>query len=346
MWSATTDLVIFEIPVFFAFAGWAVVSYVITGQPFQQFTSVYGTTSQLNVSGKQGPHQLLHARILHDVHDIYYLAPTIPIIVALALFLSYKRRDVGVLAPLTVVGGGLAFDALAYISGSIAEWFRYFITAVPLEVLLVGCIFSTAPALVGAARKFKPQPSRARRSLGAVAAVVGVLVLVLPSSVTTVMGMGNPTVGFEETQHLGFIFLKHPSTYDQQAPATWPAMQSITDYLAGRQFSNGQIVVDNFSGCIPQIVTMSPNPRIFVIPNDRDFQRTLDDPLTFHAHYILDVDPSGDGSLTAINILYPALWKTGAGFSKQVHSWKAQGECPAFRLFRVTQHPNQSAGHA
>jgi hypothetical protein len=104
------------------------------------------------------------------------------------------------------------------------------------------------------------------------------------------------------------------------------------------------VVVDNFSGCVPQIITISSNPKVFVIPNDRDFQRILDDPLTFHAHYILDVDPVGNGTLTAINTLYPALWKTGAGFAKEVHSWKALGECPSFRLYKVIRHPNQAAG--
>jgi hypothetical protein len=143
---------------------------------------------------------------------------------------------------------------------------------------------------------------------------------------------------------LGFIFLNHPSAYYEQGPATWPAMSTLANYFAQLHFADSQVVVDNFSGCIPQVILMSANPKVFVIPNDRDFQRTLDDPLTFHAHYILDVDPSQDGSLTAINILYPGLWKTGSGFTKEVHSWPAAGECPAFKLFKVTGHPNQSVG--
>ena len=28
--------------------------------------------------------------------------------------------------------------------------------------------------------------------------------------------MKNPNVGFEETQHLGFIFLKHPTKFDEE----------------------------------------------------------------------------------------------------------------------------------
>ena len=152
IWGALTDAVLFEIPFVFSLAGWAIVSEVNPGQAFAQFTSVYGTASQLKVSGSEGPVPTLHARILHDVHDILYLAPIIPLIVILAAWVSIRRKDLGILAPLSVVGGGLAFDALAYIANSIAEWFRYFIAAVPLEVLLVGCIVATSPALINPVR--------------------------------------------------------------------------------------------------------------------------------------------------------------------------------------------------
>ena len=58
--------------------------------------------------------------------------------------------------------------------------------------------------------------------------------------------------------------------------------------------SDGQIVVDNFSTCIPSVITMSPNPDIFVIPNDRTFQRTLDDP----PQGVHGVDHIQDGQFT------------------------------------------------
>lgn len=345
VWGALTDATLFEFPVFIAATGWAVVSYVITGQAFGQFSSVYGTSSQLKVIGQSGgPSPLIHARILHDVRDIFYLAPTIPIVLIVALWVSARRRDLGVLAPLAVLGGAVSFDALAYVSNSIAQWFRYFITAVPLEILLVGCIVSTVPAVVGSFKRDVPQQSKAkRRWMGAVSVVV-VLVLALPSMLTTALGMMNPKVGFEETEHLGFIFLKHPTTFEKNVPETWPAMVDVASYFSAQHIPEGQVVVDNFSGCVPQIITISSDPKVFVIPNDRDFQRILADPLTFHAHYILDVDPVGNGTLTAINTLYPALWKTGAGFAKEVHSWKALGECPSFRLFKVTKHPLQASG--
>ena len=340
IWTGIADLVIFEIPFTFAFVGWAVVSYVITGSPFQQFTSVYGTASQLAVSG--GVPVTLKGRILQDVHDVFYLAPALPLIVIIALFLAWRRRDIGILAPITVVGGGLAFSILAYIDNKIDHWFRYFITAVPLEVLLVGSFFATVPALIrmGAER---PKPRPAHAWLGAGIAVLMTLLLLLPSSVTTIMGMANPKVGYEETEHLGYIFSKHPTAYEKKSAVSFPDVLKISNYFARQHLTNGQVIVDNFSGCIPNVIVASPNPAIWVIPNDRSFQRTLADPLTFHAHYILDVDPTGNGELTAPNTTYPGLWANGGGFAKVIHTFPAAGECPELRLFKVYGHPRLAA---
>ena len=335
IWGAMDDLVIFEIPFALTFIGWAGVSYVITGSPFEQFSSIYGASSQLKVAGSVA----LKDRILQDVHDVLYLAPLLPLIAIIALYLARRRRDVGVFAPITVVGGGLAFDLLAYIDNSIQPWFRYFITAVPLEVILVGSLFATAPAFlrVGTAA---PITRRARGWLWTGLGVLTSLVFLVPASVTTPMGMANPKIGYEETGHIGFIFFKHPTPPEEAGRATFPGVVNMANWFARQHLANGQVVVDNFSHCVPNLFVISPNPRIFVIPNDRDFQRTLADPLTFHAHYILDVDPTGDGGLTAPNTSYPGLWSTGGGFAKNVHTFRAWGECPEFRLFKVIGHPN------
>ncbi|MDP9073845.1 MAG: hypothetical protein M3N98_06635 [Actinomycetota bacterium] len=338
LWAALTDLVIFEIPLAAALVVWAVASFVITGSPFQQFTSVYGNTSQ----EKLLTHLNLHDRLVTDVRDVSYLAPTLLIALFIAVYLAVRRRDVGVLAPLAIVGGGLAFDVLGYAANTIQPFFRYFITAVPLVILLVGSFFATNPALLETVRKDGPVRRRARRWTAAALAAVVALVLIVPAEVTSVRGMGNPRVGTEETEFLGFIFRKHPTPTDLNAKRQYGATLVLADYLARQHFPDGQVVVDNFSPCIPQVITMSPNPDIFVIPNDRDYQRTLNDPLAFHTHYILDVDPAGVGGLTAPNTTFPTLWKTGAGFTTVVHTFPAAGLCAEFKLMRVTGHPNRA----
>jgi hypothetical protein len=149
--------------------------------------------------------------------------------------------------------------------------------------------------------------------------------------------MFNQNIGSEEVQELGFIFLKHPDKAQLAWKGRYPAVLALGDYLAGRHFPNGDIVIDNSTQCVPEMLVTVKQPRLFVIPNDRDFQRVLADPISFNVHYILEPDPAST-PITAPNLLYPALWSTGAEFTKMVHQIPARGSCPEFRLFHVLRH--------
>ena len=106
---------------------------------------------------------------------------------------------------------------------------------------------------------------------------------------------------------------------------------------------DGSIVADTFGQCTPQIVTSVPNSKVFVITNDRDFQRVVADPLTFGAHYLLVPQPVGVGLVDALNERYPSLYKNGAGFAKFVHQFNSDGVCATYRLYRVTGHNGETA---
>ena len=81
-------------------------------------------------------------------------------------------------------------------------------------------------------------------------------------------------------------------------------------------------------------MTNVDNPRMFVITNDRDFQRVLDDPLTFGAHYLI----GAAGSLTdSVTEQYPNL-KRGVSWAHPVRSFVGS-YCPKFTLYKVTGHP-------
>jgi len=340
IWGGLTDLTIFELPVVVSFLGWATASYVITGQAFGQFSSIYGNSSQEKLAG----HRNLHERVLTDVHAIAYLSPTLPILLTIAVYLAVRRRDVGILSPIAIVGGGLAFSLLAYLANSIQPFFRYFIPAVPLEILLVGSLFATAPAVIGAAIPHVPPPDRRRRTAIALGSLIGAATLLVPQAITTVQAMFNPNVGIEEVEFLGFIFHQHLTGPDKAAKSTFAVEQSIADFLVKMHLPESQVIVDNFSPCMPSVITVSPDPKLFVIPNDRDFQRRLDDPLTFGTHYILDAENTGVGALTAPNTTFPTLYATGGGFATNVHTFPAAGQCQAFKLFKVTRHPSQVNG--
>lgn len=337
--SATTDGAVFLMPVVTAFAGWAIASDVITGQPFAQFTSQYGTTAQLAASGL---HYSLSTRVLYDANSIEYLAPLLPVILVLALILALRRRDLRALGPLAVLGGSLAFDALGVITNSIEPFYRYYLSAVPLDVLLVGCVVAAAPGSSSLARNSHPGVGTRSVPLKAIVATVFVIVVGAASIPASALGIfAKKNVQSTESQELGALFLSHPSLSQRQFANHYAHIESVDAYLENMHLAPGSIVVDTFGECTPQIVTTVTDPKIFVITNDRDFKQVLADPLTFHAHYLLSPKPTGADVNDALNVAYPTLYQNGAGFATLFHQFRSDGICSPYRLYRVTGHPGE-----
>ena len=372
--AASADATIFLLPLLATFVAWAVMSYVITGQAFPGITSQYGTGAQTSESVRM----TLAMRAAHGVHNVEYLAPLLPVVLVLAIFFAARRRDLRILAPLAILGGSVAFDALGLLGGFLEPWYRYFIVSVPLDVMLVGCILarggaaaststsesaSTSASASGSAWEATSgsaspwESGRARapagtssgkwgRTRGHVTGAIGVavvLVLLGLSVPSTGRGIFASTVQSSESVELGALFLSHPTKTEVQWTHHYAHIQSIDAYIGNMHLPDGSIVADTYGNCTPQIVTSVPNSKVFVIINDRDFQRVLADPLTFGARYLFVPQPVGVGLVDALNEQYPTLYANGAGFAKLVHQFNADGICAPYRLYRVTGHNGRTA---
>lgn len=332
--TGASDLAIFSVPAFTAAVGWAITSYVIIG------AFIDGGALSLRLSNQRTySSNTLHTREIYAIHALGALAPFLPILLVVAAVVAFRRKDPRILAPVAVLGGALGFDVFSFLDNAISNSLRYWIAVIPLEVLLLGALVAAVqtprPAQVGV-----PLPNRSSRAVRALGVVVGVclvLLVMIPTTLRTGSGMGNPQIGTDESLELGFIF--HPGDPRFKLAEIYPFAQSVDDYLDGRHLPNGDVVVDNAdgTGCVPQMIVLSNQPKLFVIPNDRNFQRVLADPIAFHVHYLLV--PTAGG---AINLLYPSLWKTGAGFTKLAHQFTPPpgSACTDFRLFRVLGHSN------
>jgi hypothetical protein len=258
--------------------------------------------------------------------------------------MSRRRRDIGILAPLAVMGGSIAFNTLGLLAGSLEPWYRYFIATVPLYVLLLGCALARwRPGVATSARRPSVRRTVTRsklRALGAAAlATVVVVVVAGPSVPTSAMGIFAHSVRSSESVDLGALLLAHPTKTETQFAHHYQHIVAIDSYLARMNLPRGAIVADTFGQCTPQIVSSVPDARIFAITNDRDFQKIVADPLTFHAHYLFVPEPVGVGLADAINVAHPGVYKNGAGFATLVHQFDSDGICAVYRLYRVTGHP-------
>ncbi len=346
--ASVTDGTIFALPFVAAFTGWALAGYVITGQPFQQFTSQYGNKSELALFGSQyGNHGAQIARLAHEATDISSMAPLLPVALILALAVALRRRDGQIAVPLSVLGGGLAFIMLSYLENQVFPWYRFYILSIPLEVLAVGSVLAAAPlgsrVRIGANDRSSapPRGSWATRPHPIVTGALGVAVIIAivgPSLPATAAGMFNRKVGIEESFQIGFVVHEAGTETAAERAAAVPMLPYIEDL----HLRDGSIVTDeDLHGCVTTMIIRSTNPKVFVIPNDTDFQRVLADPLTFHADYVLVPQPAGFDSVNSVVRAYPSLYDNGAGFARLVRSFPASvGLCPPYRLYRVYGHPS------
>jgi hypothetical protein len=332
------DLIIFTAPAVVTIAGWAIASYVIVGVFFAEFSSAYGNLASVK-------YQLflnLHGRVLYEFHSLVALGLFLPLLLVASSVVAIARRDARILAPMAILGGGYAADLILFLKGDLTASFRYFILAFPFAVFLVG-------ALIAAIQKQGPAPEKAinpqrvsRTGRGfsrTAAAVMLVAAIMVTTFFTTWSAMLNPNVGTYEEAQIGWIFRAHPNATDIASKNSYNWVLAMGDWFTSRHLPDGDVLTDAAS-CMSNLIVTIAQPKLFVIPNDRDYQQILADPISFHTNYILEADPQGQAG-TDLATQYPNLWSTGAGFTKMVHQFPNRSACPEFRLFRVLGHSKE-----
>jgi hypothetical protein len=327
--SAVVDATVFAAPFALAFVGWAAASWVIVGHPFEQFSSVYGTASQLRViiaSGGAGP-----SGPGHVARQLFALVPLLPVIAGMAALGTVRRRDRRCLAPVAVLGAVVAFAVVAALAEQTIGSFRYYIALVPLAVVLTGI------ALTPPAGQRRPLAGRLRARLSLSLGLAAAVILAGTAIPASAVAMTNSSIGQEEAVDLNFLLPSARADSQSTGAERYRSVSSIARYLDGKRLPAGSVILDTATPCVPFIVLRSLRPRQFVITNDRDFAAILADPPTFGARYLLAPARGGYGDLDALNRAYPRLFADGAGFASLEHQFDGPG-CPQFRLYRMASH--------
>ena len=335
--TAFSDMVVFLLPFSVTFVGWAVTGYVLTGKLLAQFQA---NALQVSIAGVARSSS--SARLLHEFTALFYIAPLLPVVLILAGFTAIRRRDVQPLGVISLLGGSLAFSLLSYFDAKIFPWFRFYILAVPIEILLCGYLVAKLLGPTAEPWRFSVPGWLRRPAIGTLVGMGIAVALIGPSIPTTAEAMLNPVVSPETTQDLGFVFHAHPSAADRQSQEHYAHIVAISSYIAGLHLPEGDILLDDSDSCAPEIIITSASPRVFVIPNDRDFQRVLADPLTFHDRYLLLPQPSGLNAYDAVSQQFPGVYDGQSRIARVDHTFKSGGLCPAYRLLRVIGHPSSA----
>ena len=327
------DGAVLAVPFVTVFVAWAVASWLIVGDPFQQLTSVYGVVSQLAVaqsSVAQATGQGTSSAYLWIARQLIGLEPGLFLLGVLGLAVTFRGRWALTLPAVSILGGVVAFAMFGFLTGRTLGWLRYLITEIPLASILALAVLAPNPA--GARNPGWTLVKTAASKVIGLAAIALVAVAV-PIGTATMLDPGqNPQYGGEAFQLRPILFPQ------QKLAAITPTGQfdvgrQAATFIDAMNLKNGSVLVDGAMGF--PIILESRNPTQFVTTPDRDFQEALLDPVSFHVKYLLVPESVGYQSLDAINRAYPGIYDNGAGVGRLVRQFSAGGN--RWRLYEVSQ---------
>jgi len=337
---ALLDLIVISGPGVVAFLGWAIASWLITGEGFAQFTSEYGNKAILEQSGATGPG--FFGGLGFAVICTLLLAPTLIPIGVWAGFLRWRRPRMSMLVPPVVIfGSALLFQSVTFALGGTFAFLRFYMIAIPFAATLAllavpDGVFITPIRRGRNAPVPSPIPStRARGGYVAVAAAFGLSVVV------SAWGMSLTRYAPQEYA-LGAVLDPDPDSVspkkadEHRIARTFATERDLARYLDDLNLPPSSVVADTVYGFA--VIAASEKPKTFVVPSDPDFVRILNDPSARGARYLLAVPPTGRGQSDTLNKRYPTLYDNGADVATLELEIPNDGDGqPNWRLYRVNE---------
>jgi hypothetical protein len=317
---AATDVLILAVPVGAAMGFWMLVSWLITGHPIEQFTSAYGNSSQLQMSGITATSMAARGQWIQvTVEQTIALEPFLLPVMLAGLLVATWRRALPPLGIVSTLGSVLLVMLVANAAGAITQELRYLIVEIPFAGLMAGVVLQ--PGVIRL-------PQMARPALPLATTIL--LAAAIPSSARALL---DPRLDPVDGAQLRSIFSR-VAVDEERAAARFVTERGIAEDLDHAHLASGAVLVDDFLGF--PIVIASLNPHQFVITSDRDFVSALGDPPGIGVHYILVPQPTGLGRLDAVNRRYADLYGDGAGLGLLVREYANLGDGMTWRLYSVT----------
>ena len=361
------DATVLLVPAIAAFVGFAFASLVIVGNPFEQFTSVYGIASQLAIVANDVRVQTGQgsaAGYVYIARQVVGLSPAVLALVPLGLMAGGRRPNAAALAVLGTLGMVVAWSVFGFVTGRTLGWLRYSIAVIPLDVLLAAAVLGVRPGRLPAIlpapagirgvavpwRLFEAMARLVRRGARlvvravparlawavdahrwATGLVVLLLVVTVPVGTLTMLDeRNNPQEGGE-----GFLLrpIVHigPEFGTVSPLGQYEVGREVATYVDSLGLRDGQVLVDVSSGFT--VVLQSMRPRQFVITTDRDFQAALSSPQSFGVRYLLVPENVGYAQLDALNRAYPGAYGDPSAVGTLVRTFSAGGN--SWRLIDV-----------
>jgi hypothetical protein len=257
------------------------------------------------------------------------MQPLIGVAVILAAAWAVVAGRIDSLVPVGAFGAVLAFAAWGQYSGSTFGWFRYFMAAIPMVIVIALVLWSpSGPA--GESR------AAARLWSGLGAAVLGVsLCIGIPATAKSLL---EPEINVGATSVIGVASLVNPTRYPPEEQVDRRVAiddRLVARYLDAKALPRGSVLLDTFQTW--WLWLSSDNLKQFVITSDYDFVPALSRPWESGIRFIVITNPETNVAEDAISRRYPTLWDDGAGLGSLVFSAPGPDGRERYRVYRLTE---------
>lgn len=286
-----------------AFVLWAVVSWLVVGSPFEQFTSAYGNAALLAGADAAAVSIAVPARQLTWLAPA--LLPLLALVLARALGRAPRGRALARLAvPVALFGSVLAFEWATYLSGNLFGFLRYQITAIPLVVVLLGLLLARESSEGGEGSTGDAVPGRASAVLRAATGALVVVAVLGAGIATSARAMVAEPVDATQEYHRVAPLVGAPSA--ESALGMWASDREVAERVDAMDLPPASVLVDSGSGFA--VVAASRHPERFLITSDDGFAAALADP---PSHGIRVVLRSEGGGVDAVRERWASLGTPG-----------------------------------
>jgi hypothetical protein len=310
--------------VLFAAAGW-----IMTGEAFAIISSDYGNSNQIQVALQRGfTNASTDGPLL--AHRLFSIQPLIGIAVILATARAVTTRRIDPLVPVGAFGTVLMFAGWGQLSGSTFGWFRYFMAAIPM-VIVIALVLWTPPDR--SAERTDSRWDRWGAALLGASLLVGIPV--------TARALLDPEINAGATSIVGVASLVDPVRYppDKQVDRRVGIDDRlVAAYLDAKALPRGSVLLDTFQTW--WLWLSSDNLKQFVITSDYDFASVLNRPWESGIRYIVLTNPATNVAVDAITRRYPTLWDDGAGLGYLVFSAPGPDGRERYRVYQLVEPPD------
>jgi hypothetical protein len=264
---------------------WGSATWLITGDPLHQLSSVYGSASQVQALGATS------ATLSTALHRLLAIAPGLPAGLALLAAGLMARRDSRLVAAFAVLGPVAALALAADIGGLVLPSLMAYAAVVPLVLVLVAV----------AAPRRSPGLQRLLALL--------VMAAAIPTAAFALLDLA---MAPQEAPVIRPAIVA--AATDRPTPNLIAGARAVTAFLDARHLPAGSVLIDSSSGF--PVILASDNPHQFVITNDRDFRLALTDPTGMGIAYLVVPAPGNPVSIASLDALvrsYPDLERSGGG---------------------------------